>query len=223
MTKNENKFEQYVNSLGFDDAPSKEHQDKLEKKVLEAYDYQKKYGDHVEPVAIYLRKLSIAAGFLIICGVLFWAVDKVFITQETDFIANHPDKEILQEIIEDEQASGAEKMSLIARMSDIWDMITNKEADALVSVLQTEDLARTVRTWAATYLGKFGTVDTLAMLEDVISRLGISDPNDPLKIAAATIRERLNSEEQQTRPQDKFHSDSPPAMRSADESPLLPN
>lgn len=198
MTNEENKFEQYVNSLRFDDEPSKDHQDKLEKKLLEAYDYQQKYGGHVEPVSLYMRKLSMAAGFLIVCGILFWGIDKAFITEpHPDFIASHPDRDILEKIIEDEQATGIEKKNLVAKMSDIWNMIRNEDADALVSVLQTEDIARTMRSWAAEYLGRFGNDQTLAMLNDAILKLGVTDPNDPLKIAASEIRKRLNLPELQ--------------------------
>lgn len=219
MSDEEKKFQQYVDSLRFDDAPSKEHQDKLEKRLLEAYDYQQKYGNHVEPVAVYLRKLAIAAGFLIVCGVLFWGIDKAFITKETDFIAQHPDKEILEEIIVEEQATGDEKSHLIAKMSDIWDMIRDQDADALVSVLQSDNVARKVRTWAASYLGQFGTERTLAMLEDAIGRLEIADPNDPIRIAASKIRARLHlgPVEEDATETDTEESESP-SMRSADNS-----
>lgn len=216
MTNEENKFEQYVNSLRFDDEPSKDHQDKLEKKLLEAYDYQQKYGGHVEPVSLYMRKLSMAAGFLIVCGILFWGIDKAFITEpHPDFIASHPDRDILEKIIEDEQATGIEKKNLVAKMSDIWNMIRNEDADALVSVLQTEDIARTMRSWAAEYLGRFGNDQTLAMLNDAILKLGVTDPNDPLKIAASEIRKRLKLPETQTPEQSQ--TPEVPSLKSLDE------
>ncbi|MDH4203607.1 MAG: hypothetical protein OEV87_12045 [Phycisphaerae bacterium] len=198
MSNDEKKFEHYVNSLRFDDAPSKEHQDKLEQQLLEAYDQRQPAGDAVEPVSLYMRKLSIAAGFLIACGVLFWGIDKAFITRpHPDFIANHPERDTLEQIIENEQAAGAERKNLIAEMSDIWKMIRNEDADALVSVLGSDSIARSVRLWAAGHLGQFGNQQALDMLDSAILNLGVTDPNDPLKVAASEIRKRLNLPEMQ--------------------------
>ena len=216
MSNDETKFEHYVNSLRFDDEPSKDHQDKLEKKLLEAYDHQQKYGSYVEPVSIYLRKLSIAAGFLIACGVLFWAVDKMFITQpHPDFIATHPERDTLEQIIEDEQATGIEKKNLIAKMNDIWTMICNKDADGLVSVMGSDNIAGSLRLWAAEHLARFGNQDTLDMLEHTILKLNITDPNDPLKVAASEIRKRLNLPETQAPAKTETHE--APSLQSLDE------
>jgi len=214
MTDEEKKFEQYVNSLRFEDAPSKEHQDKLEKQLLEAYNQRQPAGDDsVEPVSLYLRKLSIAAGFLIACGVLFWGIDKAFITRpHPDFIANHPERETLEKIIKDEQATGAAKKNLIAKMSDIWDMIKNKDSDALVSVLGSDNVARSLRTWAAEHLGRFGNKQTLDMLDNTILKLGVTDPNDPLNVAASQIRKRLKLPEAESPEQSET-----PSMKSLDE------
>lgn len=199
MSNDEKKFEDYVHSLRFDDAPSQDHQDKLEKQLLEAYDQRQESGDSVEPVSLYLRKLSIAAGFLIACGVLFWGIDKAFITRpHPDFIANHPERDTLEQIIEDEQVTGAEKKNLIAEMNDIWKMIRSQDSNTLVSVLGSDDIARSVRAWAAGHLGQFGNQKTLDMLDGAILKLGVTDPNDPLKIAASEIRNRLNLPESQT-------------------------
>ena len=198
MTNEEQKFEQYVNSLRFDDAPSQEHQDKLEQQLLEAYDQRQPAGDSVDPVSLYLRKLSMAAGFLIAAGLLFWGIDKTFITRpHPDFIANHPERDTLEQIIEDEQATGVEKKNLIARMSDIWTMIHNKNTDGLVSVISSDNTGRSLRLWAAEHLAKFGNEDTLDVLENTITKLNITDPNDPLKVAASEIRKRLNLPELQ--------------------------
>lgn len=219
MSNEEKKFEHYVNSLRFDDAPSQEHQDKLEKQLLEAYDQRQPAGDTVEPVSLYMRKLSIAAGFLIACGILFWGIDKVFITRpHPDFIANHPERDTLEQIIENEQATGAEKKNLIAEMSDIWKMIRNEDADALVSVLGSDSIARSVRTWAAEHLAQFGNQDTLDMLDSAILNLGVTDPNDPLKIAASEIRKRLNLPE--PKPSSKAETSEAPSMTSLEEQTL---
>jgi hypothetical protein len=199
MTNEEQKFEHYVNSLRFDDAPSRDHQDKLEKQLLEAYDQRQPAGDLVEPVSLYMRKLAMAAGFLIAAGVLFWGIDKVIITQpHPDFIANHPERDTLEQIIENEQVTGAEKKNLIAEMSDIWKMIRNQDSDSLVSVLGSDSIARSVRVWAADHLGQFGNKDTLDMLDSAILKLGVTDPNDPLNVAASQIRKRLNLPQSQT-------------------------
>lgn len=208
----EKKFEQYVNSLRFDDTPSTEHRDKLEKQLLEAYDQRQESGDSVEPVSLYLRKLSIAAGFLIACGVLFWGIDNVFITRpHPDFIANHPERAKLERIIEEEQVEGIEKKNLIATMSEVWKMIRNQDADGLVSILSSDEIARSVRTWAAEHLGQFGNQQTLDILNGAILKLGITDPNDPLKVAASEIRNRLNLREAESPDQSET-----PSMKSLD-------
>jgi len=160
-----------------------------------------------------MRKLSIAAGFLIACGVLFWGIDKAFITRpHPDFIATHPERETLEQIIEDEQATGAEKKNLIAEMSDIWKMIGNEDADALVSVLGSDSIARSVRAWAAEHLARFGNQDTLDMLDSAILNLNITDPNDPLNVAASEIRKRLNLPQSQTPSKTEM-----PSLESLDE------
>lgn len=190
MNNDEQKFEQYVDSIRFDDEPRAEHRDKLEKQVLEAYDTQAEYGGYEEPVAVYFRKLAIAACFLIGAGVLFWAIDSMFITPEP--FAHHPEKEAIQEIIEEENVTGAEKKKLVAQIQDLWTLISNHDTDELVSALNTSDIAYNVRTWAAGYLGKFGNEKTLAAIESKIHSLNITDPNNPLVIAAHQIRQRLN-------------------------------
>lgn len=192
MTKEENQFHQYVDSLRFDDEPSKDHQDKLEKQLLEAYDHQRKYGSYVEPVSIYLRKLAAAAGFLIICGILFWGIDRTFITTEPDFIANHPERDVLEHIIKEEQVIGKEKKNLIAQMKNLWDLIYTQNTEELVAVLQSEDITHTLQDWAAKHLGQLGDQKTLIQLEQSIQDLNIDDPYNPLMTAAQTIRERLD-------------------------------
>ena len=200
MSNDEKKFEDHVNSIRFDDEPNRVSRDKLEKQLLEAYDTQAEYGDYVEPVSVYFRKLAIAAGFLVAAGVLFLAIDSTFIGPKDPF-AHHPEKETIQTIIEEENVSGSEKKKLVAQISDVWDKVTNKDTDGLVAVLETQDTAYAVRKWAAKYLGKFGNEKTLSGLQATIEKLNISDPNNPLVIAADKIRQRLGlSEEDKTSP-----------------------
>ena len=189
MSNDEKKFEQYVDSIRFDDEPNATHRDKLEKQLLEAYDTQAEYGDYVEPVSVYFRKLAFAAGFLVVAGVLFWAIDSAFISR--DPLANLPDKQGIQEIIETENATGAEKKKLLTQIYDVGTLIDNQDTDGLVAVLKTPDTASTVRRWAAKWLGKLGTENTLDMIEAKIQNLNITDPQDPLVIAAESIRQRL--------------------------------
>jgi len=215
MTDKDNKFKNYVDSLRFDDEPSKDHRGKLEEQLLEAYD-QKQYSERVEPVGLYMHKLAMAAGFLIVCGVLFWGVDKMFITKpHPDFIANHPDKEALQEIIRKEQVTGTEKKALVASIRDIWDLIEDEDDESLVSVLQTDEIAMSVRTWAARYLGTFGNEETLTLLDNAILKRSVTDPNDPLKIAATKIRKRLNLPEPET--SEKPEVSDTPSMNARDD------
>lgn len=195
MNEEEKQLEAFVNTLRFDDAPDHGHRDKLEKELLEAYDYEQKYGDYEEPVSIYFRKFAIAAGFLIICGVMFWAIDSTMITHEPDYLADHPKKEEIKQILVEEEVTGVEKKHMLAQIKDVWQMIADQDSDSLVSVLETSDVAYNIRAWAAKYLGKFGSAETLASLEHAITAMGIDDPNDPLKMAASKIRKRLNMPE----------------------------
>lgn len=190
MNNQEKKFQEFVESIQFDDQPSQAHREKLKKQLLEAYDHEQKYGDYVEPVSLYLRKLAVAASFLIACGLLFWGIDSMFIGEQ-NYVARHPDKEAIEKIIEAENATGEEKKQLLAQIKDIWTMISDQDTDALVSVLETDETAYAVRRWAARYLGKFGGEDTLNVLDATIDHMGITDPENPLVIAADKIRSRL--------------------------------
>jgi hypothetical protein len=204
MSNDEQKFEQYVDSLRFDDAPSAAHRDKLEKQLLDAYDTQAEYGDYVEPVAVYFRKLAIAAGFLIVAGVLFWAIDKTFISR--DSIAQLPDQEGIQKILESENATGTEKKKLLTQIHEVGTLIDKQDTEQLVTVVKTQDFAYAVRTWAAKWLGRFGNENTLASLEAKIHSMNITDPDDPLVIAAEKMRQRLQATEPNTREQPGMQS-----------------
>jgi hypothetical protein len=214
MNEEEKKLEAFVNTIRFDDEPSAAHRDKLEKELLEAYDYEQKYGDYQEPVSVYFRKFAIAAGFLIVCGVLFWAIDSAVISPEEQFLAQNPHKEEIEQILVTEDVKGIEKKNLIAQFSEVWDMITDQDAESLVSVLQTSDVSYRVRVWGAKYLGKFGGEDTLVSLEEAIGQLHIDDPNDPLKIAAAKIRKRLNLPESPIEQAPQTEESDEPSMKA---------
>lgn len=190
MSNKEEKFKTYVESVRFDDEPTDAHREKLEKKLLEAYDHEQKYGDYVEPVGIYLRKLAIAASFLIVCGLLFWGIDSMFIDEQS-YLTQHPEKEAIKQIIKAENVTGQEKVKLLTQINEVWDMIGNQDTDALVAVLETNETAYALRKWAAKYLGKFGGEDTLAVLETTIDHLDVTNPENPLMIAAEKIRQRL--------------------------------
>lgn len=189
MNNDETKFERYVDSLRFDDEPSAAHREKLEKQLLEAYDTEAEYGDTIEPVSLYFRKLAIAASFLIGAGVIFWAIDSAFISR--DPLAQLPDQQGIQKILEAENATGAEKKELLTQILDVGTLIDNQDMDSLVTILKKPDLAYTVRMWAAKWLGKFGNENTLSAIEAKIQSLNITNPQDPLVIAADKIRQRL--------------------------------
>ncbi len=204
MNNEEEKFEQFVASIRFDDTPSDTHRDQLEKQLLEAWDEAQAESEAeteadnivvapVEPTSLYLQRLAIAASFLIICGTLFWGIDKMFIGEQS-YIARHPDRQAIERIIEAENATGVEKKKLLAQIKDVWNLIDSKDSASLVTVLHTDDNAYTVRVWAAKYLGKLGGEDTLEIIETTIDQLGVTDPQDPLMIAADKIRERLGLE-----------------------------
>lgn len=193
MSNDERKFGEYVDSVRFDDAPDAAHRDLLEKKLLDAWETEQEYDGYEEPVAVYFRKLAIAAGFLIAAGVLFWAIDAAFISRNP--VADLPDQPGIQAIIEQENVSGVEKKKLLTQIRDVGTLIEQEDTDGLVAVLKTSDVAYTVRTWAAKWLGRFGNENTLAAIEAKIQSMQISDPQHPLMMAAETIRERLGLSE----------------------------
>lgn len=202
MTNDEQKFKQLVDAIRFDDEPSADHREKLERQLLQSYDNHRETDGYVEPVALYFRKLGIAASFLIGAGVLFWAIDAAFIRQ--DPFAHHPQKETIHQIIEEEDVTGAEKKQLIAQIRQVWSLISSRDEDGLVAVLNTADIAYTVRSWAATCLAKFAGSDTLQALESQIHQLNVTDPDDPLVIAADKLRARLNvPDSQDTAPENE--------------------
>lgn len=210
MNNDEQKFEQFIDSIRFDDEPSAAHREKLERKLMQAYDNQLETEGYEEPVALYFRKLAIAASFLIGAGVLFWAIDATFIRQ--DPFAHHPQKETIRAIIEEEAVSGTEKKQLVAQIRDVWSLISERNQDGLVAVLNASDIAYTVRTWAAGCLAKFGDAETLTIIETKIHELNISDPNNPLIIAAEKIRNRLDT----AKPDEGFPRELRPGIQSLD-------
>ena len=199
MSNDEKKFEQYVDSIRFDDEPNAAHREQLEQDLLEAYDHRDRYADSVEPTRIYFQKLAIAAGFLIVVGTLFWTIDSAFISR--DPFAYHPDKEAIRLILEEENVSGTEKQQLIANILNTWTMICDQDANGLTSIVKNPNTAGAVRKWAGVYLGKFGDKESLLKLEATIEKLGITDPNDPRVIAAESIRQRLGLEKPDNAPQ----------------------
>ncbi len=189
MSNDEKKFEQYVDSIRFDDEPREGHREQLEQELFDAYDNRDRYADSDEPTSVYFRKLAIAAGFLIVVGALFWTIDSAFISR--DPFAYHPDKEVIRQILEEENVTGTEKQQLIAKIRTAWTMICNQDANGLTTIVKSPNTAAAVRKWAAGYLARFGDKDSLLKLEETIEKLGITDPNDPRVIAAESIRQRL--------------------------------
>ena len=118
--------------------------------------------------------------------------------------ANDP---VIVKLIEEEPTK-ADKKKLLARVKDIWLMIHNEDAEGLVSVMQSDDIARALRVWAAKYLGQFGDEGTLKLLDETIEQMQITDPNDPLKIAAQKIRKRLGKTELEAKIYDNFEESS---------------
>lgn len=194
MSNEDKKFQEFVDSVRFDDTPEAGYRDKLEKQLIEAYDHEQKYGDYVEPVSLYMRKLAIAASFLIVCGLLFYGINATFIGEQGGTFAGHPDEQAIERIIAAEAPKGEEKTQLIAQIKDVWKMISEKDTDSLVAVVETDDMAYGLRKWAAKYLGRFGGQDTLDVLDATIEHLGITDPENPLMLAADDIRTRLGLE-----------------------------
>jgi hypothetical protein len=194
MTSDETKFEQYLRTLRFDDQPDSQHRDRLETRLLDAYENRNEDAVYVEPVAIYLKRLALAAGILIACGVFFWTVDTVWISRDST-LARHPDPKAVEKILQQENPTEAEKPHLLAQIDEVWKLIRRQDTEALVSILQTEETAYAIRRWTAKWLGELGNRETLKELETTIESMQLSDSNEPLVIAAQTIRQRVEPSE----------------------------
>ena len=188
MSNDEKKLEQHINSIRFDDEPSAAHRDKLEKRLLETYDTQTEYGDYVEPVSVYFRKLAVAAGFLIAAGVLFWAVDSTFISRGPT--AELPGKQGAQQIDNDQNAVGTEEKNRLAQLQAerIMSTVPDPATIGMMTVMKTPGAASAIHRWTAKWLGKFGDKKTI---EAKIQTLNITDPQNPLVITAESIRQQF--------------------------------
>ncbi|HOK96233.1 MAG TPA: hypothetical protein PK052_08520 [Anaerohalosphaeraceae bacterium] len=195
MTPDEHNFEEFVKTIRFDDQPSSEHRQRLEFQLLQRWENRQKETGYIEPAALYLKRLAIAAGILLASSVLFWTIDNLWISRP---LAVHPDSKMIETILQQEQPSEAEKPHLLAQINHVWHLICRQDSEALVSILQTQETAYAIRCWAAKYLGQFGNEKTLELLNTAIETLHISDSNEPLVLAARTIRQRLEASEPNT-------------------------
>ena len=195
MNKDDAQFEAHVNSIRFDDTPSPAHRQQLEAQLLAAWDNRDAAdnadGDAVEPTGLYLRKMAIAASFLIVCGLLFYGIDRLFIGEQS-YRGRGPERAAVERILEAENVTGPAKKQLLAQIQEVWALIAARDADGLVAVLEANDrTSYALRRWAASHLGDFGGPQTLAVLEATIDHLAVTDPEDPLMVATEAIRRRL--------------------------------
>lgn len=188
----EEKFQHFVDSVRFDDEPSAEHRDRLEEKLLGEYDAAEPVSYEPEPLKIYLRKLAVAAGFLIVCGLTFWMVDTAWLRNPD--LTYKPDPQIVKRILEAENPTEAEKQTLMAQINMVWKMIRDRDTQGLVTTVRSGNVAASVRQWAAEHLGQMGDEQTLEKLEESIDEEQVTNPDDPLNIAADDIRQRLEEE-----------------------------
>lgn len=192
MTTDEHNFEEFIKTIRFDDQPTSEQRQRLELQILQRWENRQAEAEYVEPAALYLRRLAVAAGILLASSVLFWTIDHLWISSP---LASHPDPKTVETILQQENPSESQKPHLLAQINHVWHLICSQDSEALVSILQTEETAYAIRCWAAKYLGQFGNRKTLELLNSTIEALQISDSNEPLVIAARTIRQRLEASE----------------------------
>lgn len=188
----EEKFQCFIDSVKFDDEPRTEHRNCLEEQLLAEYDAADPVPYEPEPMAIYLRKLAVAAGFLLVCGLTFWVVDTAWL-QNPD-LTYHPDPQIVRRILEAENPTEAEKHHLMAQINEVWRMICEHDTQGLVTTIQSPDIAGTVRQWAAEELGEMGDKKTLEELKSIEEKDPAIDPDSPLNTAVEELQQRLETE-----------------------------
>ena len=183
MSDDEKKFQHFVDSVRFDDQPSAEHRDRLEEELLEAYDEQAAEPEHYqpEPTGIYLRKLAVAASFLIGCSVAFWVMETFWIGNPN--LTYRPDPQVVQRIMELENPSEAERSNLMAQINAVWQMARQGDTQGLVTAVRSDVFADAVRQWAAEEIVKLG-----------VEQQDLANPEEPLNQAAEDTRQQLEKE-----------------------------
>jgi hypothetical protein len=192
MMKNfENDLKNIVNSVRFDDKPSETHRRQLEEQILEAYDHR--VTARSAPSGIfYLKRVAIAASFVIAAGLLFMFFDGNG-AAPNGHPAHSPDPQTVEQILQQEKVSVAQRQALLSEIQQVWKLIAAEDVTALTEVVLDGQVASSIRLWAGETVVKLGDEQTLGMLEKHIEEQGLTDTEDPVVQTDRRLRERLET------------------------------
>lgn len=190
MTTFENEFEKTVNAVRFDDTPRQTHRRQLEEQLLEAYDQRSQQSETSLSGSFYLRRIAVAAGFVIAAGLLVWCFNDSGSTPNGQ-PAHTPDPQTIERILRQEKASGAQRQTLLSEIQQVWKLIAAQDITGLTAVVLDDQAAPSVRNWAGESVASFGNEETLGKLEKHCEVHALSDPDDPVVHTARQLRKRL--------------------------------
>lgn len=191
MKNIENEFETLVRSIRFDDTPSETHRRQLEEQLLAAYD-GRACPDAVRPGCFYVKRLAIAAGFLVAAGLLFLVFDETG-PGPNGHPAHAPDARTVEDILRREKAAGTPRQDVLAEIQQAWTLIAAEDVAGLTGVVLDDAASHSVRLWAGEALAKLGDAQTLGVLERHIAALGLTEAEDPVVFTADRLRHRLDA------------------------------
>ncbi|HDS84740.1 MAG TPA: hypothetical protein ENN97_06050 [Phycisphaerales bacterium] len=191
MTHFDNEFQKFVDSLRFDDTPSETHRLQLEEKLMEAWDSRSRQETDTPPSGLfYLKRVALAAGFVLAAAVLFVWFDESGQAPHTQ-PAHRPDPQMIEQILNRESASPAEREQLLAKIQQVWRLIADEDVQALTTVVLDGQTAESIRLWAGQTVVELGSERTLGILEKYIEVNALRDPDDPVVQTASHLRRRL--------------------------------
>ncbi len=191
MTQFDREFEKFVDSLRFDDTPSETHRRQLEKKLMEVWDRRFQDEPETAPSGLfYLKRIALAAGFVLAAAVLFVWFDESGQAPHTQ-LAHRPDPQIIEQILNRQSASPTEREQLLAEIQEVWKLIVDEDVQALTTVVLDSHRAESIRLWAGHTVAELGSEQTLAILEQYIEVNTLRNPDDPVVQTASQLRRRL--------------------------------
>lgn len=187
MTQFEKTFEKIVNAVRFDDTPSETHRRQLEEQLLEVYDKSSQEAPAAYASLFYLKRVAMAAGFVIAAGLLVWFFDGEGLSPHI-YPAHAPDAQTVEHILNQENATGERRQALLAEIQQTWKLIAAEDVEGLTAVVLDPNAAESLRNWAGRYLAALGTEETLGILEKHIEVRGLADTDDPVVLTATGLR-----------------------------------
>ena len=205
MVKKDQNFEDFISSVKFDDKPDNDHKAALEKKLLDAYDNRAnikicyKTPEVDVKTQTYLFRIGLAASFILIAALLALMVNSIIKPKESahQIAATQTQQKTIDVIYENEKKDGTTKTQITDQLKKVWALAHTEDANGLISLMTSNNIAAGVKRYASKYVAEFGNEQTLATLNSYIELNSLTDPNDPLVVAARKLREKLGVDKQQ--------------------------